>query len=224
MWHIHFKENLGQRIHLLTISYCGVIIGKMYEYPISSDNTISVGFPYLDVKKKSYSKTKREKNILFISQGLVGKALAKYAATLSNDSDIDYRILFKLHPFEQAGWKTDYPELLTSNVTVIDDQKTKLHDLLAESEIQVGVCSTALYEGLAFGLQTYLVEEPCIEIMTPLLETGLATKVTSSKELIKYIKENKKIEPQSVELFFKDNALQNTVDYLDKLNQSLKDE
>lgn len=192
------------------------------EYPISPHNLICAGFPYLDLKKEQSYSIDEKKDILFISQDIVGKTLSKYAIALSKDPEIHYRILYKLHPFERLGWKANYPDLISSKVVVIDQQNAKLHDLLAGSIIQVGVCSTALYEGLVFGLNTYLVDEPCIEIMAPLLESGLAKKVSSPDELIECVKEREEIRSQSIEHFFRSDALHNIVVFLEKLNKYLK--
>ena len=58
-----------------------------------------------------------------------------------------------------------------------------LYAELAKSTMQVGVFSTAIFEGLAFGLPTYLVDLPGLENMQTLLDRGLAHKVRDPGEI-----------------------------------------
>ena len=76
-----------------------------------------------------------------------------------------YQVIYKLHQGELVGWKEKFPWLDSSGITVIDHDRCNLYALLAESRIQIGVCSTALYEGMAFGCATYCLDLPGVEIM-----------------------------------------------------------
>ena len=50
----------------------------------------------------------------------------------------------------------DYSEKLKSSGIFISDIKTDLYEVFAKSRWQVGVYSTALYEGLCFGCSCFL--------------------------------------------------------------------
>lgn len=190
---------------------------SIVEYPISKKHVVSTGFPYIEMKRSSYSMDIKKKQILFISQGLSGDRISEFAVALSKSPEIDYRIVYKLHPLERVGWKKNYPELVTSDVVVIDNLDVRLHDLFAESVIQVGVCSTALYEGLVFGLHTYLIDAPGIEIMAPLIEGGFVEKVSTPDELVKCIRECNISKQFDAEVFFKKNAVENIISFLRNL-------
>lgn len=192
------------------------------EYPISKDQVVGIGFPYFESKKDSYSKITRKRQILFISQDTVGEILSKIAFELSKADDLGFDILYKLHPRERRGWREKYPWLATSKVRVIEKQEAVLYELFAESMIQVGVYSTALYEGLAFGLQTYVIEAPGIEHARPLLETGIVQKVSTVEELLKRIRVGKESGAINSDQFFKPDSVQNAVSFINELLQDGK--
>ena len=124
-----------------------------------------------------------------------------------------------MQPLEEIGWEEKYPELVESKIKVIDTKSLSLYDLFAESMIQVGVCSTALYEGLAFGLQTYVIDAQCADIMDPLVNEGYATKVTSPSEILTHISETSEIAPLDSKSIFKENALENALKFFERFNK-----
>jgi len=189
------------------------------EYPIRKDHVVSVGFPYLESKMKLYLRVVKKKQILFVSQETTGTILSKFAVELSQVQDLDYDVLYKLHPRECEGWENRYPWLLSSSVKVIETHESVLYELFAESMIQVGVYSTALYEGLAFGLQTYVIDALGVEYMNTLLETGLVRKVSSVEELLRNINSKEGAKTFDTEYFFKTNSVANMSSFLDRLIQ-----
>ncbi|MHA2424850.1 MAG: hypothetical protein ACXAEF_08685 [Candidatus Thorarchaeota archaeon] len=182
--------------------------------PIPPENVITVGFPYINMKKESYSDISKKKQILFISQYTIGERLSRFAAELSEIPELDYDIVYKLHPQELSLWRESYPWLAESRVKVIDQPAAVLHELFAESSISVGVYSTAVYEGLAFGLRTFLVDSPGIELMSPLLESEHVNKVSTPNEMMEYIIGSKSSKKLDVEFFFKVNATENIISFL----------
>jgi hypothetical protein len=188
-------------------------------FPISDNNVISTGFPYLENKLRELQEIPKKKQILFISQPNISEILSEFAIALGNDPAFDYKIVYKLHPRELVGWRRGLPLLVTSNVEVADPENKTLHELFAESIIQVGVCSTALFEGLAFGLQTYMVDAQCVEVMDSLFKTGMAKKVSTPEELKKLINEDKDLEQLDLKYFFRKNSVENIVSFLGDLCQ-----
>jgi hypothetical protein len=183
-------------------------------FPIEESRVYSVGFPYIERKKDI--EAQRKQQILFISQETIGVALSKFANELSNIQDFEYEILYKLHPHERADWKTRYPWLVSSNVKVIDQPQVLLYDLFSECKIQIGVYSTALFEGLAFGLRTFLVDIKGVGVMESLLKSGLVKKVSSIDELISDLKNVEPPKPIEFEFFFKTNALSNISEFFSR--------
>ena len=178
-------------------------------YPIEDENIISLGFPYLDETIKDYIGSERNKNqILFISQGVIGKYLSDFAYKLAkqlekiekdeynqnsenNKKYEKYEIVYKLHPGEYSNWENNYKNLKKanelSNFTVVDNSEVSLYELFSKSEYQAGVFSTAIYEGLLFNCKTFLVDLPGIEYMDSLVDKNYVKKIKDIDEFIDYI-------------------------------------
>ncbi len=183
-------------------------------WPLREDHVVSAGFPYLDDKKNSYLETVKKKQILFISQETTGRVLSRFALELSQVQDLDHEIVYKLHPRERYDWKQRYPWLIDSDVRVVEKKRAVLYDLFAESAAVVGVYSTAIIEGLAFGLPTYLVTAPGLEHMRTLLEAGVLEEVSSVEELLQHISTSEGAGLFRTDHFFKPNATVNITSFL----------
>jgi len=185
-------------------------------YPIPKEKIVNVGYPELEIRKQQYQDVKKKKQILFISQTTIGAKLSKFAVEISQIKNLDYKIVYKLHPFEFLSWKEDYPWLVQSNIEVVDHQGLNLYQLFAESEIQVGVYSTAIFEGLNFQLKTFLVDITGIDYMDDLIKRGIATKIRKPEELISKLSDEKALQ-FNTETFFKRNSLNNIKEELNKI-------
>jgi len=186
---------------------------ELVDFPLDKDRVVSMGFPYLDEEMKKYSDVPRKKQIVFISQSPIGEKLSKFAETLST-IEHGYKLVYKLHPLECEGWQERYPWLVNADIDVISDSKTSLYKLFAESEIQVGVFSTAIYEGLAFGLATFLLDVPGVEYFNSLIESGVAAKVSSALEFAEFIKHRPDFTKFDQQQFFRQNAKNNILHWL----------
>lgn len=153
------------------------------EFPIPDDHVIPVGYPYLENTKSQYGAIDTKQQLLFISQGTIGEPLSKFATNLAAHPDFDYDIVYKLHPGEYDRWRDDYPWLLEADFEIVDQPHRDLYELFAESSAQIGVGSTAVYEGLAFGLETYVYDVSGAEALQPLIEEGAATRISSVEDL-----------------------------------------
>ena len=197
-------------------------------FPIDSENIISMGFPYFEENSKTYMEISEEKNnepiaqkqILFISQGVIGKYLSKLAYETAsnikennenneNNNSQNFKFIYKLHPGEYGTWKENYDYLTKAvnefdNFTVIDKSEPPLYELFAKSHYQIGAFSTAIYEGLAFNCKTFIIDVPGVEYLDDLIEKDIVKKVKSSEELINYINnENISIQEYDKDYFFK---------------------
>lgn len=195
-------------------------------FPIDNENIISIGFPYFEENSKAYMKMAENKNekdddennnpqILFISQGVIGKYLSEMAyetaknINYKNDNEKDYDFIYKLHPGEYGTWKENYDYLTKAvsefnNFTVIDKSEPPLYELFAKSNYQVGAFSTAIYEGLAFNCKTFIIDVPGVEYLDDLIDKDIVKKVKNSEELINYINnENLSIQEYDKDYFFK---------------------
>jgi hypothetical protein len=145
--------------------------GSSY-FPISEDRLHSYGFPSLESKLKQFKIDKKNKQIVFLSQGSIGKELFSFSLDVAKVLK-GYKIIYKLHPGEFGRWKDEYPKVNemtdTSNFMVVENE-INLYKLLAESEYHAGVYSTAIYEGIALKSKPILVDLPGIEYMQSLIE------------------------------------------------------
>lgn len=153
------------------------------EFPIPDRRVIPIGYPFLEQSIDKYSQRRSADNLIFISQGTIGENLSKFAMELDQHPEFKHDIIYKLHPGEYGRWQTEYPWLKNADFEVVENEK-RLYRLFSESTAQVGVGSTAVYEGLAFDLNTYLYDCPGAEALQPLVDDGVATLVSSTDELI----------------------------------------
>ena len=193
----------------------GEFWGRDIEFPIPDDQVIPVGYPYLEQRRDHYADTESSEQILFISQGTIGKELSKFALEVGKHPNIDHDIVYKLHPGEYDRWQEEYPWLLDADFKVIDSSEPPLYELFAKSSSQIGVGSTAVYEGLAYDLETYVYDCPGSEILEPLLDDGSATLVSSADELAETFGIGQSTFDK--ERYFVTNATQNICEELDGL-------
>lgn len=161
---------------------------KNADFPIDDQKIIIAGFPYFSFQKEKYLYIKKnEKQILFISQGTIGERLSELALNIAKKLP-DFSIVYKLHPGEYDRWKNEYPLLLKfnelENTSVVDSNITNLYQLFAESSYLIGVYSTAIFEGLAFGAKTFIVDLPGSEYMDKIIELDLAKKIKTADDFI----------------------------------------
>lgn len=138
-------------------------------------NVVTYGFPHFEQRKARYAGVpKIAGRVLVLSQTVLTDRLAE--TVLAALPALGGReIVYKLHPGEYSSWHRHVSLVRLSqqsNVRIVTD--ADLYQLMAEAEVQVGVFSTALYEGLAFGCKTVLVPLPGCEYVQGLLERGLA--------------------------------------------------
>ena len=165
---------------------------------------------------------KAKKTVVFISGLVYGRDLsllaidfARKIAKMSNDC---MNVVFKLHPIEYSSWREMYPELAASGLTVLDTNEKNIYELFAESYAQVGVKSTALYEGIGFGLQTYILKHPLATDIMGVYEKGFAKVVETADELYDYIDSGNAIDVHAASKYFwEPNAEENTVKILKKI-------
>lgn len=155
--------------------------------PISMENVIPVGFPYFEHQSRDFIGLEAVPNqIVFISQGVIGKYLSRLALEFAKGND-DLKIIYKLHPGEYETWRQNYPDLVEAsgfdNFEVIDSSEIPLYKLLAESTYQVGAFSTAIYEGLMFGCRTFILDVPGVEYLEDLIEMGYVFKIGDADDL-----------------------------------------
>ncbi len=184
-------------------------------FPLEVDKLIVTGFPYFEGKLQKLLKNSRrnskKENILFISQGTIGKELSKLAIKLDKLIDCKkYNIVYKLHPGEYDRWEGEYPWLKKSNIKIVDNNKKNLYYYFSKCNFQVGVYSTAIFEGLSFNLITFIYKIYAYKSMKDLYENNYVQLVTSAEEIVRGLNSNKK-NIENKEFFWKSNSLKNII-------------
>jgi hypothetical protein len=170
-----------------------LLFGKYWKesvdnFPLPAERLMIFGYPYLERMLKNNENIIREENqIVIISQGTIGKELSKFAVKLASIKRGVYKIIYKLHPGEWGRAQNLYSELYEAKekglLEVVDTGTPELYTLFLQSRWQMGVYSTALFEGMAFGCQTILVDLPGVEYLAPLLKKGYAQLVKTPEEI-----------------------------------------
>ncbi len=146
---------------------------KLMDFPIDNERVVIDRFRFLESQKAKYTHIiKRSDQIIVLSQAALGEEMA--AVIFKNiDRFKDYSVKYKLHPEEYESWYR-YPSLQKlsklRNVEILKGE-VPLYELFASSTIQIGVFSTALYEGVEFQCKTMLIDLPGIEYMDKFIET-----------------------------------------------------
>lgn len=156
----------------------------LHVIPLSEDNVVISGFSHFNYLRGRYKDiVKADNKIVVLSQGALGNQIADKILE-QIDSLAYHSIVYKLHPGEYSRWM-EYESLVKlskfPNVKVVKDED--IYKLLAESIYQIGVFSTALYEGIGFNCKTILLDLPGIEYMEDLLKCD-AVKVLREHECI----------------------------------------
>ncbi len=187
---------------------------NMVLLPTGTSQVFAGGFPYHDIMMRDYPREswKHDRNtIIFLSSRKYGKEMSELALELSN-LDERLNIIFKLHPREFHDWKENYKDLLGSRVEVIDNQNNGLYKYFAESSAQVGVDSTAVYEGMSFELATYIWDIPKASNMKSMLcDAGYAEVFSTAQELYGKLSARADRVNFTADFFWKENPIENIV-------------
>jgi len=187
-------------------------------FPLPDDHVIPVGYPYLEERLSAYDNVERSEQLLFISQGTIGAELSRFALEVHDDDRIDHEVVYKLHPGEYDRWEDEYPWLARSDVRVIDEPEPPLYRLFAESTAQVGVGSTAVYEGLCFDLETFVFDTNGSDVLLPLVEDGTAATISTPDELVREMNREQRRRFDR-ERFFKPGATENILQELNTIRE-----
>lgn len=188
------------------------------QFPIPDDHVIPVGYPYLENRIDVYDDIESSEQLLFISQGAIGRELSQFALSVHENKRIEHEVVYKLHPGEYERWEQEYPWLAESDMRVIDKDEPPLYQLFAASSAQVGVGSTAVYEALCFDLETFVFDINGSDRLQPLIEDGTASSIRTVEDLITSLDSHSDSQFDR-EHFFKENAVKNVIGALDHICQ-----
>lgn len=188
---------------------------KNTRFPLPKKSQFAVGYPYMESMVEKYRRDNDDKlTILFISQRTIGKQLSSFAVELEkllNKRAMEHKIYYKLHPAECSDWNEELPELYKNRgkIDVISDPSRGIYELFGVSNYQIGVYSTAIFEGMAFGLKTFVLNVDGSENVRDLCDGGYAELINSAEEFI-----NKMTKVQNETEFWKKGAVDNILKLL----------
>ena len=129
--------------------------------------------------------------VVVLSQPLIGLDILKAAVDFAAARP-DLKVIFKLHPRNEieefAGYLAGLPGSAPANLSLMQFEKSSL-EVIAESEISVGVFSTALIEAAGLGAKVAIIKLPGWEHLAPLIDGGYASAFDTAAELVAEIDE-----------------------------------
>ena len=156
------------------------------ETPFSPATSLRIiGAPYVAELAAQHATERVAQRVVFTSQGAIGAALLPVAIEAARQLP-DYEIFFRLHPsenLEDVQGTVDGLGATPTNFT-INARTPNIFALLASADIQVGVFSTTLLEGMALGCRTAIVALPGSEYMSLVVERGDASIAYSPDQVV----------------------------------------
>lgn len=138
------------------------------------------GFYYFRDNSEIYRNIVKQNKIIILSQAALGEKIMDKTLEFINKFS-EYEILYKLHPEEYGMYKkySSYSQL-SSYENLIFLEECDLYAEMSRSMIQIGVFSTALYEGMGFSCNTFLYELNGVEYMQEVIDSGFAKILTEN--------------------------------------------
>ena len=179
------------------------------------ESMICCGSIETDSLKTNSCKSCKENSIIIISQAPYADVLYPFAVKLKNaiySNGYNWKVIYKLHPSEVTTWNSLHPTFKDDDIVF---ETKNVYDVFEECSIQIGVDSTALFEGLAYGLKTYIIDCKYLETsnMEDLCKMGLAKLVGDPMEIVHEIEQTMNASEENTEkdinYIWKDHALAN---------------
>jgi len=213
-----YPENISVPTFPDYIFTFGQFWNELIDVPIPDDHVIPVGWPYLEKeveKRETKIKTQHEKRIIIVlSQPHIGDRMAKLAVYAAKCLE-NYKIIFKPHPNVGVLASEIYPQLVNSEVTIVTDES--LYDLFSTASIQIGYSSTALFEGIEFGLRTFVLSGSDAEHVDKLCELSNVVSVGNPPEFCKQVVRQKGSIDNSKGFVFEKDSLKKTLISLEEI-------
>lgn len=181
----HYPEGSDKRLAPDEFWAFGKYWTRSVRFPSRTKVRSAFGFPYLENAIQNLDTSRKDNNLLVVSQGTIGERLSRMLVDALELLPGNLCIFYKLHPGERLFWRTTYPWLAdhSDRIEVIEGDSPDLYELMARARWQLGVNSTALFEGMRLGCRTILADLPGIEYLEDLLDTGQVSLIRTAAEL-----------------------------------------
>ena len=158
------------------------------------------------MKNLRMNSRKKTNSILILSQNTLGEELFKLSVELSNTLK-DVEIYFKLHP-KQYTYYENISINIPKNMRIIGEGELTIYELFPMVNFQVGVFSTALFEGLSLGVKTIIYNADGSQFLEELIDKGYAILAKNISDIALIIERDKFRFPTE-DYFFSNNSLLN---------------
>lgn len=221
----HVGYNFSRKMDLPGFPDYLFLFGRFWQdttqFPIDLSKIRIVGWPYYENKFLHTPENKSgsgKKRILFISQGTVGNTLSQIAVEISKRNEMrNYEVVYKLHPGEYADWREVYPWLIEADVEVVAHSDHDIHYYLSIADVQIGVHSTAIFEGIGYGIKTIIVKAYGCEYMEELIDNGFAYLVDNTDEAVEIILHEKHEKVERMDYFWEPDSLRKSLDAMEEI-------
>lgn len=200
-------------------------------FPIPNDCIIATGYPNLESKVLKLKKNKLQKGkvvLLFISQNVDGALWAETFIDFTKnvceyiiENKLEqYRILYKPHPRESSDMLLKYKMFKKYGevISVVQSDEQNLYECFSKADVQLSIGSTGIFEGLAYGLSTFILKvELSSDVMKDLVESGYASWVSSPKDMFKKNGELNVETRINADFFWKENSINNIMEALEQI-------
>ncbi len=177
-------------------------------FPINNNHLISLGSPHFD---ESYTKLRKDKKkindrVLVLSQQTMQKNILEFIKKIISFQK-NVKFTYKAHPKEDIRIAEKFlnKHNLINNVEIIHGNKN-IYTLFEKHTIQIGVFSTALYEGYSCNLKTGIIKAPGWESMKSFINYPNVFTVEDFSDFQKMINSSSK---NSSSAFFRPDAKKN---------------
>jgi hypothetical protein len=160
--------------------------GEAVDLPANTAKVV-IGSGNLE-KYQSQARRKTSKQVFVPSQGTIGRRLFEFTISAAKLAP-EWNFVFKPHPAESLEMKNfieSDAQGTVKNFRILSP-KDDIYEVLAASEVQVGVYSTALFEGMALGVRTIVVRLPGSEHMAAAVESGDAVFAQDPQEIARLL-------------------------------------
>lgn len=153
------------------------------QLPIPKDRIFSIGFAYFSRQVGAYVDVEKSNRLIILSQATVARELVDFACKLGSVLGDRCEVVFKPHPQENQNDVERYKRHLESNGVIVAKREDDLYWLLATAKWQLGVYSTALFEGIGLGAACFILKAGGHHYMSDLVENKLARQVETPEDI-----------------------------------------
>ena len=186
------------------------------KFPIEDENIIVTGFPYFEKNIRLFPPKSNTValRILVLSQPEYSEKLLQQIMELLDlldEAGECYSLVYKPHPEEYRYYGSDKWDVFKKyENAILAPQGVSLYEWFSKSNIQVSVSSTAVYEGLAYGLKTFLYSVDQTNMyMNTLVDEEYAHYFMDALELVNLLRDNSCIKDINIDKFFEKRAKEN---------------